>query len=133
MISIYEEYLPMTMSLSIEEMAALHREMANEVGDDKEALEFYEEIMDAAARYMEFRSHWNLWSREERREKDSNRTSSHDSLIAKLNMLARYLRKQGKAALWRDALGDVKEDPNIRKRIGDFGCYLAFVSGLHAR
>lgn len=133
MISIYEEYLPMTMSLSIEEMAALHREMANEVGDDKEALEFYEEIMDAAARYMEFRSRWNLWSREERREKDSNRASSHDSLIAKLNMLARYLRKQGKAALWRDALGDVKEDPNIRKRIGDFGCYLAFVSGLHAR
>lgn len=89
--------------------------------------------MDAAARYMEFRSRWNLWSREERREKDSNRTSSHDSLIAKLNMLARYLRKQGKAASWRDALGDVKEDPNIRKRIGDFGCYLAFVSGLHAR
>lgn len=133
MISIYEEYLRMPMSLSIEEMAALHREMANEVGDDKEALEFYEEIMDAAARYMEFRSRWNLWSREERREKDSNRTSSHDSLIAKLNMLARYLRKQGKAASWRDALGDVKEDPNIRKRIGDFGCYLAFVSGLHAR
>lgn len=37
MISIYEEYLRMPMSLSIEEMAALHREMANEVGDDKEA------------------------------------------------------------------------------------------------
>lgn len=133
MVQIYEEYLPMPMSLSLEEMGNLHKEIADEVGNDEDALELYGEIIGTAARYMEFRSRWNLWRWEERGEKDSNRTSCHDSLITKFNMLARYLRSQGKPASWRDVLGDVEEDPNIRKRIGDFGCYLAFVSGLNGR
>ena len=64
---------------------------------------------------------------------DSRRTSAHDSVIMHINMLARYLKMQGSETAWRDVLGDEKEDPSNRKRIGDFGCYLAFVNALAAR
>jgi len=49
------------------------------------------------------------------------------------NMLARWLRKQGQPANWRDELGDVEKDPALRKRIGDFACYMVFVSALLER
>jgi len=48
-------------------------------------------------------------------------------------MLARYVKMQGKAAQWRDCLGDEKENPYNRKRIGDFACYLVFINSINAR
>lgn len=36
-------------------------------------------------------------------------------------------------AKWRDRLGDEKDDPYNRKRIGDFACYLVFINSLNAR
>lgn len=54
-------------------------------------------------------------------------------MITHFNMLARYLKQQGKAAPWRDALGYEKDEPCNRKAIGDFACYLAFVNGINAR
>ncbi|MDO5139220.1 MAG: hypothetical protein Q4D71_12285, partial [Oscillospiraceae bacterium] len=71
--------------------------------------------------------------REEKMEKDPLRTALHNDVIIKTNMLARYLRKAGKPALWRNELGDEEADSMCRKVIGDFACYLAFVSGLCAR
>lgn len=133
MISTYEEYLPLPRSLSLEEMAALHRELSDEIGDDSDALELYGEIKEQAVRYAAFRASWSQWSLKEQAENDSSRTSCHDSLIIKFNQLARYLKMQGRSASWRDTLGDEKEDPYVRKRIGDFGCYLVFVDSLHAR
>jgi hypothetical protein len=61
------------------------------------------------------------------------RTSRHDRGIDGFNILARYLKKQRKSAAWREALGDEKEDPGCRKRIGDFACYLVFIESLNAR
>jgi len=58
---------------------------------------------------------------------------THDSVITHFNMLARWLRKQGQPANWRDELGDVEKDPALRKRIGDFACYMVFVSALLER
>lgn len=66
-------------------------------------------------------------------EKDSARTSCHDSVIVKFNMLERFLKMQGKDARWRKVLGYEEDDPNFRKRIGDFACYLVFVNSLLAR
>ena len=40
---------------------------------------------------------------------------------------------QGKAALWRDKLGYEEYDKLNRKRIGDMGCYLAFIHAINAR
>lgn len=133
MISGYEDYMAMPLSLSLEKMAELHRQMADEMGEDNDALELYGELITAAARYMSFRSNWLLWSREERMDKDASRTSCHDSVIVKFNQLARYLRMQGKTTLWRDNLGYEEDDGNARKRIGDFACYLVFINSILAR
>ena len=133
MIPVYEDYLEEPLSLPFEEMAALHREIAQEAAGDSDALELYGELLSAAVKYAEIRAHWNLWGREEKAKNDSLRTARHNRVVDSLNILARYLKKQGKEAAWRGVLGDEKEDPGCRKRIGDFACYLAFVEGLHAR
>ncbi len=133
MILTYDDYLPLPMSLSIEEMASLHKDMVNEIGSDTASLELYEELIAAAAKYMVFRSNWLLWSREEKMDKDSSRTSCHNSLIVKFNQLARYLKTQGRTAVWRDTLGYEEDDRYFRKRIGDFACYLVFVNSILAR
>ena len=68
-----------------------------------------------------------------RMERDSSRSSCHNSLIVKFNMLAKYLRIQGKEACWRDELGYEEEDKYYRKTIGDFACYLVFINSISAR
>lgn len=45
MISTYDDYLPMPRSLSLEEMAALHRDMVDEIGNDCDSLELFEELV----------------------------------------------------------------------------------------
>lgn len=133
MILTYEDYLPAPGSLTLEEMQSLHREIKEDAGHDEDALGLYKDLLSAAADYSQPRSRWLLWSRDKKLAEDSGRTSRHDRVIDCFNILARYLKKQGKAAAWRDVLGDEKEDPGCRKRIGDFACYLVFIESLNAR
>lgn len=53
--------------------------------------------------------------------------------ILSFDQLVRYLKLQGKAAAWREALGEDIENGDCRKRAGDFACYIAFVESVHAR
>ena len=129
----YEEYLESPKSLDLDTARTLHREMIEEIGSDPDAAELYEELAEASARYAGIRASWLLWDREEKRSRDESRTACHNSLIVKFNQLARYLRMQGKAAAWRDKLGYEEEDRYFRKRIGDFGCFIAFINGINAR
>lgn len=133
MIFTYETYLDADRRLTLEEMGLLHSDMVSEIGNDQEAAELYLELAQTATRYIAFRSQWSLWSRAEKMEHDSSRTTCHNSLIVKFNQLAKYLRLQGRTAAWRDALGYEEEDPCNRKRIGDFGCYIVFVNSLCSR
>lgn len=133
MLSTYENYLSTDKSLSLESMMKLHCEMVNEIGNDSGSLELYDELIETATRYASFRAKWLLMSKEEKMDSDPSRSSCHDSLITKFNMLARFLKMQGKSAGWRDVLGYEEDDKYNRKRIGDFGCYLAFVNSLLAR
>lgn len=133
MLSTYEDYEPEPMSLTLDEMAALHREMAGEIKGDTEALELYKDLYTAAVKYSESRSNWPLWDKEEKLAEDSVRTSRHNKVIIAFNMLARYLKIQGKPASWRDTLGEESENPYYRKRIGDFACYIVFMGSLNAR
>lgn len=133
MISLYKEYLSMPQCLSIEEMHSLHREMVEEIGKNEEAQELYDELIATATRYLTFRANWCLWNKEEKMERDSARTSCHDSVIVKFNMLARFLKVQGKDARWREVFGHEENDPSFRKRIGDFACYIVFINSLLAR
>lgn len=133
MISTYEEYLPMEKSLSIEDMVQLHKDMVSEIGNDPDSLELYDEMVETATRYASFRAKWPLMSKEEKMDTDPSRSSCHNSLIIKFNMLARYLKAQGKAASWRDTLGYEEDDKYYRKRIGDFGCYVVFINSISSR
>ena len=73
------------------------------------------------------------FSREEKQDKDSSRSASHNSLIVKFNQLARFLKMQGKTAAWRDTLGFEEDDKYNRKRLGDFACYIVFINSISAR
>lgn len=129
----YEEYLKQPKAIIFGKMQIFHAEMLAEIGADVDALELYDELIKIATRYAAIRANWLLLSREEKSEQDSGRTSCHNSVIIHFNMLARYLKKNGKAAVWRDELGYEADDPYNRKAIGDFACYLAFVNGINAR
>lgn len=93
----------------------------------------YDDVIKVATRYVAIRANWLLMSREEKMEQDPGRTSCHNSVITHFNMLARYLKQQGKAAAWRDELGYEEDDGYSRKTIGDFACYLVFVNSINAR
>lgn len=114
-------------------MQELHQEMVEEIGKDTDAIELYDELVAVATRYAAIRAGWQQLSREEKMERDSSRTSYHNSLITHFNMLARYLRMQGRSVKWRDKLGYEEDDRYFRKTIGDFGCYIVFVNSLCAR
>ena len=133
MITTYEDYLALPMSLSFGEMADLHRQIVEEAGQDADALALYNGLLAAAVKYSGSRANWPLWDREEKTAEDAARTSSHNQVVDRVNILARYLRKQGKAAAWREVLGDEKKDPGYRKRTGDFACYLVFFFFFNAR
>ena len=132
MVCTYEEYLKQPKAITFGKMQIFHAEMLAEIGSDVETLELYDELMKVATRYAAIRANWLLLSRKEKNEQDSGRTSCHNSVITHFNMLARYLKQQGKTAAWRDELGYEEDDPNNRKAIGDFACYLAFVNGINA-
>ena len=129
----YEEYLLEPKSISIEKMHLLHKQILDEICGDNEAEELYGDLIECATRYVDFRANWFLWDRETRIERDASRTSCHNSLIVKFNMLARYLHLQGKHTAWRDDLGYETDDKYTRKTIGDFACYLVFINSIHAR
>lgn len=133
MIVTYEEYLSTPKSLTLEKMQEIHLQIISEISGDTEAEEIYEELMEAAVNYTNFRIKWFLLSREERMNIDSSRSACHNSLIVKYNMLARYLKMNGKEAMWREVLGYEEDDKYNRKAMGDFACYLSFVSGINAR
>ena len=133
MICKYEDYLKEPYILTLEQMQQIHNDMLTDLGNDPEALELYEELIAAATKYAAMRAKWLQLPRQEKMDTDSLRTSHHDSVITHFNMLARYLRMQGKKAAWRDALGDEKENKYGRKTIGDFACYLVFMNSICAR
>ena len=126
-------YLSMPSAMPIEKMASIHRQIAEEIGNDLDAIDLYGELIAAAIKYATIRAKWSVMSREEKMEKNPYRTSLHNDVILQINILARYLRKAEKPASWRDLLGDETADPMCRKVIGDFACFLAFVNGLCAR
>ena len=129
----YEEYLETPKSITMETMQLLHKQMLEEIAEDEDAEELYEELIESATRYADFRANWLLWDRAKKMERDASRTSCHNSLIIKFNMLARYLRMQGKNAAWRDVLGYEEDDRYHRKTVGDFACYLVFINSINAR
>lgn len=133
MIYLYDDYLKKENILTTEVAMSIHQEMYSEIGNDKDALELYEELLRKAIEYSAIRSKWTVMSSEEKMDADPGRTMKHDSLIVKFNQLAKFLKMQGKPAIWRDRLGYEEDDKINRKKIGDMGCYIAFIHAINAR
>lgn len=129
----FANYLKEPYALGFDEMQLLHDDLLDEIGNDPDAIELYEDLIDVATRYAAIRAGWQRLSREEKMDTDSSRTSCHNSVIIHFNMLARYLRMQGKKASWREQLGDDEQNRYCRKTLGDFGCYIVFVNSICAR
>lgn len=125
----YEDYLKKANDiLTLEEADDILSQIQNSIdSSDEDAAELYNDFLEGAFAYTSVRSGWLLLSKEEKMEQDKGRTLKHDSVINRVNILARYLEKTGKDISWRDKLGD------SRKRIGDFACYAALFYGLSAR
>lgn len=129
----FADYIKEPYALEFDQMKMLHEDLLSEIDDDPDTIELYEELIDAATKYAAIRAKWGRMTREEKMDTDSLRTSHHNSVIIHFNMLARYLRMQGKKAAWRDTLGDDEGNRYYRKTIGDFGCYIVFVNSICAR
>ena len=125
----YEDYLKKANDiLTLEEADDILSQIQNSIdSSDEDAVELYNDFLEGAFSYASVRSGWLLLSKDEKMEQDKGRTLKHDSVINRVNILARYLEKTGKDISWRDKLGD------SRKRIGDFACYAALFYGLSAR
>ena len=125
---IYEEYLTKNDALTLEKADEnLSRIEASLDKNDEDAIELYNDFLEGAVAYANVRAGWLLLSNDEKMEQDKGRTYKHDSVINRVNILARYLDKIGKDVSWREALGE------SRKAIGDFACYVSLVYGLRAR
>ena len=117
----YENYLETPKSLTFDQMRELHQKLLKEIENDPVGQELYDELIGEATTYAEIRAKWLSLDR------------SQNSVITHFNMMARYLKTQGKNTEWRDALGYEEDDKYFRKTIGDFGCYIVFINSLCAR
>lgn len=133
MISTYKDYLPQIKSIDFETCLKVHDMMVEEIGDDEDAIELYNEIIEKSIEYTMFRAYWTIKDREWKMDNDPIRTSAHDSIIIKFNQLARYLKMQGKSTEWRDILGYIEDERKNRKKIGDMACFLTYVHGINGR
>lgn len=131
--STFKDYLSKPKSLAFERMEEIHDLILRDISGDPDAEELYGELIETAVRYAGIRAGWCMLERAEKAERDSGRTACHNSVIVKFNMLARYLKMQGKDAAWRDMLGYEEEDKLNRKTIGDFACYLVFINSINSR
>ena len=132
MYSGYLGYLDTQNHLNMDEMHKIHNDILKSIIDE-DSKELYEDLVKQCTKYAEYRINWLLYNREEKINKDSYRSSCHDTLIIKFDILSRYIKSLGISTDWREELGDVKLNPLNRKKIGDFACYIAFINGLNAR
>jgi len=130
-INTYEAYLkhPAGNTLTTEDAARIYAAMAESIRkctlEDK--MDFWDDCMKSAADYTKIRNDWEFMSRAEKMDADSGRTVRHDGFITSLNVLSRVAEKEGVDNSWRKELGD------NRKRLGDFACYISYITGISNR
>ena len=131
MINTYESYLNHHAGdvLPIEDAMRIYEAMAESVEkchmEDK--MDFWNDFLRRAAEYTNVRNKWELMSQSERMDADSGRTLTHDGFITSVNVISRIAAKEGVDHSWREELGEE------RKRIGDFACFVAYITGISNR
>ena len=115
--------LPMEEALGI--FTALNESFSACQAEDK--MDFYNDFLRQAADYTLVRCRWEFMDLQEKVEDNRNRTIEHDSFITKVNVLCRLEEAEGIDTSWRERLGE------NRKRIGDFACFVTYMTGLSNR
>ena len=112
MANTYENYLETPKSLTFDQMRELHQKLLKEIENDPVGQELYDELIGEATTYAEIRAKWLSLDRSQKMEQDSFRTACHNSVITHFNMMARYLKTQGKI-LSGEMHQDMKKTINI--------------------
>ena len=129
--------------LSFEEMEDIHEQvLSNADTKNEDFKEFWEETIRSVIAYSSIRAKWNLMTKNEKMEKDNSRTSAHDLVINNFIVLERIFKMNDwDSKTWTEKLFLQSDNPtrnkddlqSVRKRIGDFANYLAFVYDLNGR
>ena len=131
MINTYEAYLKHEAGdiLTIEDALKIYSALAKSIeqcqADYK--MECWDDVLKNACDYTKIRNDWEHMSNEQKMEADPGRTRIHDGFIAAINVLSRVAEKEGVDNSWREELGE------SRKRIGDFACFITYMTGISNR
>ena len=140
----FEQYTEMPDSLGIDEMITIEQGITNFVrknSNDDDLQELYEDFVNHCLRYAQIRENWVLLTTQEKENADPDRTAAHDALISSMRPLFRYMiniadnsaDKDQLQKIWKMVSLENNKGDVVRKRIGDFACYLAFITGLNMR
>ena len=131
MINTYKAYLNHSAGniITIDEALTIYEKMAESIEkctlEDK--MDFWNDCIKKAAVYSKIRNDWENMGREEKMIADEGRTLAHNGFITSINVLSRIVGNEGIDNSWREELGDE------RKRIGDFACFIAYITGISNR
>lgn len=92
---------------------------------EEDAEELRRDVLERAFRYVDYRFHWELYSREEKAERDRYRTSAHNAFMDAVNIYVRYLNRINGTQY--EMLG-----PD-RKKNGDLACRIVCEIGIRNR
>ncbi|PIO82829.1 hypothetical protein BSQ39_04185 [Loigolactobacillus backii] len=128
----YDEYLKNQDSLSFEEAVTIYNEIMKSADiNDSTFKELWNDVIESASKYIQVRNEWLFLSQGEKVAKDSLRTAQHNSFMATLSSLERYMEMQSWKMTWVADLGKIENEN--RKRLGDFAGYLLCIGSLKAR
>ena len=97
--------------------------MAKQKDADAEGLR--RDVLKRALRYVEYRFSRELYSREEKMDRDSARTSAHDAFMDAVNIYIRYLNRIN--GTQNEGLG------SDRKANGDLACRIVYEVSVRRR
>ncbi len=127
----YEGYLKKSAgsTLKIEDAMEIYQDLVESVSKCKleDKMDFWNEFLQAALNYTTIRCKWETMSNAEKMEADRGRSLTHDGFITSVNILSRIAEQEGVDNSWREMLGDE------RKRIGDFACFVTYITGISNR
>ncbi len=127
----YEEYLNHSKGniLKIEDAMNIYVKMMKsiETSTQEYKIDLWHDYIEQAIKYVGIRANWEIMSREEQIEIDEQRTITHNTLISRTDALARNLGSDGTDVSWREDLGE------NRTRIGDFACFVIYMTGISNR
>lgn len=125
--------------LSFEESEKIYNTIVQDIDlNNSEEMEYWNDLINACSEYTKERSSWLLLSKQQRIDRDKNRSAIHDGLLVKLNIIKRLFESKNLDVRWFNVfkinsdLGDEKENIH-RKRVGDLANYIAYVYAINSR